>query len=79
MSEHGYFERAERTFRSGDLVKFTPPESAYSRASAQSRHAGNFGTVYRQWNDSVAEVVFSGNPRPLVCNTAYLQDARAVR
>lgn len=66
-------DRPDRSFRPGQMVRFLPPESAYSRESVQTRHIGQFGHIYRQWNDGHAEVVFSGNPRPLVCNTAYLE------
>lgn len=69
-------ERAERVFRHGQFVRFSPPESAYSRDCAQSVVAGQVGEVYRQWNDGLVDVRFHGLPRPIVCNAAYLQDVR---
>lgn len=56
--------------REGDLVRFEPPELAYSADCAQTQVVGQTGTVYRVDNDSYT-MVFFGKDLVLV-NTAYL-------
>ena len=69
------FERAERLFKHGQLVCFQPPIAAYSRECELARFVGQWGQVYRQWKDGHAQVSFGGGSKPIVCNTAYLEEA----
>lgn len=55
----------------GDLVRFSPPETAYTPRSAQAQVQGQVGVIYAAYNDSYAWVLFH---RALVLvNTAYLE------
>lgn len=43
---------AERTFKPGQQVRWSPPPGAYSPKSMQALAAGQCGTVERVYNDS---------------------------
>lgn len=57
--------------RQGDLVRFYPPEMAYTAQSVQGRVKGQVGLIYEVYSDSFAWVQF-GKDLVLV-NTAYLE------
>jgi len=55
----------------GDLVRFKPPETAYTPFSAQAQVQGQVGVIYAAYNDSYAWVLFH---RALVLvNANYLE------
>ena len=64
--------------REGMLVRFVPPDKAYSDQSFQSACAGQAGVIFQVCNDSYALVWFGKDL--LYVNTAYLEsDERVVR
>lgn len=66
--------RAERHFRTGDLVRWLPPDGAYSPHSAQARHARESGLVVSVDGDLI--YITFGDGYPVACNAAYLSRLR---
>lgn len=64
-------QRAEQSFRPGQLVRFNPPAGAYSRVSEQHRQAGNPCQVVSSWNDSTVTVMF-GDGNTIAVDSSYL-------
>ena len=61
--------------RRGDLVRFCPPEMAYTARSAQGLAQGQSGLIYEVYSDSYAWVLF--DRRIVLVNTAYLEPETA--
>lgn len=57
--------------RQGALVRFYPPEMAYTARSAQHLAQGKGGLIYEVYNDSYAWVLFDTGV--ILVNTAYLE------
>lgn len=61
-----------------ELVRFQPPEVAYSTESLQHQHIGKVGLVQGFWNDGYAYVLF--DKQLVLCNSTYLSEVeRPVR
>lgn len=55
----------------GMLVRFVPPDGAYSAQSFQAAHAGQTGVIFQVFNDSYVSVWFEKDL--FYVNTAYLE------
>jgi hypothetical protein len=61
----------ERCFKAGSLVRWNPPDGAYSPRSAQYQVSGQAGLFISYYSDDMAFVAF--NAPAVLCNTAYLE------
>jgi len=65
--------KAKKAFRYGDRIVFNPAPCAYSKISAQAKHAGKVGVVTRGklWDNIYVRF---GDER-IICNSAYCRMA----